>query len=100
MGGRWNDDGAFHQAVPLDAFWMNNLFLNYTIRNESRFDRSKIKLSFNNLFDSHDVVSIGPAAGVSHSLVQYTPSPLDTLQLLPGRSVMATFQLGFSPKKH
>ncbi len=100
VGTRWNDDGAFHQVVPLDAFWMNNLFFNYTIRSESRFDQSKIKLSFNNLFDSHDVVTIGPANSVSNSLVTYTPSPLDTLQQLPGRSVMATFQLGFSPKKH
>jgi iron complex outermembrane receptor protein len=79
---------------------MSNLFVNYTIRGESRFDQSKIKLSFNNLFDSHDIVTIGPANAVSNSLVQYTPSPLDTLQLLPGRSVMATFQLGFSPRKH
>ena len=100
VGTRWNDDGAFHQVVPLDAFWMNNLFVNYTIRSESRFDQSKIKLSFNNLFDNHDVVTIGPANSVSNSLVTYAPSPLDTLQLLPGRSVMATFQLGFSPRKH
>lgn len=100
VGTRWNDDGAFHQVVPLDAFWMNNLFVNYTIRSESRFDQSKIKLSFNNLFDNHDVVTIGPANSVSNSLVTYAPSPLDTLQLLPGRSVMATVQLGFSPRKH
>ncbi len=100
VGTRWNDDGAYHQVVPLDPFWMSNLFINYTIRSESHFDQSKIKLSFNNLLDSHDVVTIGPANSVSNSLVQYTPSPLDTLQLLPGRSVMATFQLGFSPKKH
>ena len=99
VGTRWEDDGAYHQTVPLDSFWMNNLFLNYTIRNGSRFDNSKLKLSFNNLFDYHDVVDISPANSVSGSLVQYAQSPNDTLELLPGRSIMVTFQLGFSPKE-
>jgi iron complex outermembrane recepter protein len=99
VGTRWEDDGAYHQTVPLDSFWMNNLFLNYTIRNGSRFENSKIKLSFNNLFDYHNVVDIGAANAVTASLVQYAQSPNDTLELLPGRSVMVTFQLGFSPKE-
>ncbi len=100
IGQRWNDDGAYHQVVPMDPFWMSNFFFNYTIRSDSRFDQSKIKLSFNNVFDSHDVVLNSPANSVSNSLVLYTPSPLDTLELLPGRSVMVTFQMGFSPRKH
>jgi iron complex outermembrane recepter protein len=99
VGSRWNDDGAYHQVVPLDPFWMSNMFFNYTIRNGSKFDQSKIKLSLNNIFDSHDIVTIGPTNSVSNSLVQYTPSPLDTIQMLPGRSVMITFQMGFSPKE-
>lgn len=99
IGTRWDDDGAYHQAVPYDPFWMSNLFFNYTIRNGSRFDQSKIKLSFNNLFDNHDIVSIGAANPVSNSLVTYTPSPADTIQQLPGRSVMITFQMGLSPKE-
>ncbi len=99
VGTRWEDAGAYHQTVPLDSFWMNNLFLNYTIRNGSRFENSKIKLSFNNLFDYHNVVDIGAANPVTASLVQYAQSPNDTLELLPGRSVMVTFQLGFSPKE-
>lgn len=99
VGDRWNDDGAYHQVVPLDPFWMSNAFFNYTIRNGSRFDQSKIKLSVNNVFDSHDIVAISPANSVTGSLVQYTQSPADTIQQLPGRSVMITFQLGFSPKE-
>jgi iron complex outermembrane receptor protein len=99
VGTRWDDDGAFHQAVPYDPFWMNNLFLNYTIRNGSRFDQSKIKLSMNNLFDNHDIVSIGAANPVANSLLMYTPSPADTIQQLPGRSVMITFQMGLTPKE-
>ncbi|HTV16708.1 MAG TPA: TonB-dependent receptor [Acidobacteriaceae bacterium] len=98
VGSRWEDDGAYHQTVPLDPFWMNNLFLNYTIRNSSKFDQSKIKLSFNNLLDLHNVVDIGAANGVNSNLQLYTPDPGDTMELLPGRSVMVTFQMGFSPK--
>lgn len=99
VGQRWEDDGAYHQTVPLDPFWMNNLFLNYTVRNGSRFDQSKLKLSVNNLFDNHNVVDISPANSVTANLMQYTQSPSDTLELLPGRSVMITFQLGLSRER-
>jgi iron complex outermembrane receptor protein len=99
VGSRWEDDGSAHQNVPLDPFWESNLFLNYTIRNGSRFDRSKIKLSFNNLFNNLNTVDIGAANSVSANTVPYTPNSLDTLELLPGRSVMVTFQMGFSPKE-
>jgi len=99
IGSRWEDDGPYHQTVPLDPFWVNNLFLNYTVRNSSHFDNSKIKLSINNLFDSHNVVDIAPNTSVPGSLIQYTPDPGDQLELLPGRSVMVTFQFGFSPKE-
>jgi iron complex outermembrane recepter protein len=75
-----------------------NLFFNYTVRGNSFFDQSKIKLSMNNLLDNHDVVSIGAADSGSGSGVIYTPSPSDTMQLLPGRSIMVTFQMGLSPK--
>ncbi|MGA7156370.1 MAG: TonB-dependent receptor [Acidobacteriaceae bacterium] len=100
VGSRWEDDGSTHQNVPLDPWWMSNLFLNYTIRRGSRFDNSKIKLSFNNLFNDEGIADItGEGNATSANGVLYTPSPLDTLELLPGRSVMITFQLAFSPKK-
>jgi len=98
IGDRWSDNGSVHQAVPLNPFSMTNLFVNYTLRNGSRFDQSKIKLSVNNLFDNHDVVSISPATPAT-SNVLFAPNPLDTMQLLPGRSIMVTFQLGFSPRE-
>ena len=99
IGSRWEDVGSFHQNIPLDPFWISNLFFNYTIRKGSRFDQSKIKLSVNNLFDNHDMADISPANKVTASLVPYTPSAADTLQLLPGRSIMITFELSFSPKE-
>ncbi len=38
IGSRWNDIGSFHQNVPLDPFWMSNLFLNYNIAGRSIFE--------------------------------------------------------------
>jgi iron complex outermembrane receptor protein len=100
VGTRWEDDASGnHQTVPLDPFWMSNLFLNYTLHKGSKFDQSKIKLSLNNLFDNHNIVDISAANAASANDVLYTPSPSDTLELLPARSVMVTFQLGFSPKE-
>ncbi len=103
IGSRWEDTscdngGVCHQAVPLDPFWVSNLFLNYTLRNRSKFDNSKIKLSFNNLFNNQNIADIGAANSVSANGVLYQQSSLDTLELLPGRAVMLTLQLGFTPR--
>jgi iron complex outermembrane receptor protein len=95
VGPRFVDNGTVHEATSLDPFWMNNLFLNYTLRKNSLFDQSKIKLSVNNLFDYHDVVGLSP--GISPTAtVPYVADGSDQLQLLPGRSVMVTFQIGLS----
>jgi len=99
VGSRWDDNGAYHQNVPYAPFQMTNLFFNYTLRHNTLFDQSKLRFSVNNLFDNHDVVNIGAANGVSGSGVLFTPDPADTLQLLPGRSVMVTFQVALSPRE-
>lgn len=113
VGTRWNDIGNAHQVVPQEAFWMNNMFFNYNIHNHSIFDGSKIKLSINNVFDSHDVVLISAANDgttlqtpytvdstleVSQNGQQYTPSWNDSIQKQAGRSFMVTFQLGLTPR--
>jgi iron complex outermembrane receptor protein len=112
IGSRWNDIGNFHQTVPLDSFWMNNLFLNYNVRGRSMFDGSKIKLSINNLFDDHSIVansanndgSLFPNASgtlvagtvVTQSKQLYSPSWQDSLEKQAGRAVMITIQLGLT----
>ncbi len=93
IGSRWMDNGSIHEATKLDSFWMNNVFLNYTVKKHSFLDGSKIKLSMNNIFDFHDVVSLSPGASGT-TAVPFTPNSQDQLQLLSGRSVMVTFQLG------
>ncbi len=98
IGPRYVDNGTVHQATQLNSFWMNNLFMNYTITRGTFFDNSKIKLSLNNLFNFHDVVGLSPNASPTAS-APFTPDPGDQLQLLPGRSVMVTFQLGLLPRE-
>jgi hypothetical protein len=49
----------------------------------------------NNLFNYHDVVSLSPGVAGT-AAVPFVASGSDQMQLLPGRSVMITFQLGLS----
>jgi len=102
VGSQWNDNtdaagNLLHQAIPIDSFSVSNLFLNYTLRNGSRFDQSKIRLSFNNLFNNNNNTAT-TAANTGTAAVPYTPAGGDQLTLVPGRSVMVTFQMGFGSK--
>jgi iron complex outermembrane receptor protein len=94
VGQMWNDNGSTNQAVLINPFSITNLFFNYTIRSESRFKDSKIRLSINNLIDSHNIVGVAPA-----STTTSVPAPGDILTLLPGPSIMVSFTCGFSRRK-
>ncbi len=111
IGSQWNDISNYHQTVPIDPFWMSNLFVNYNIRGSSMFAGSKIKLSVNNIFDSHDVALIGAANDgttlaspyTTNSALQvtqdnqlYTPSWNDSLEKTAGRAIMISFQFGLT----
>jgi iron complex outermembrane receptor protein len=98
IGPRYVDNGAVHEATQLDSFWMNNLFFNYALPTNSFFRGSKVKLSFNNLFNFHDVVGLAPGVAAT-AAVPYVQSGSDTLQLLPGRSVMVTFEAALNPRR-
>ena len=98
VGPRYVDNGAVHEATQLNSFWMNNLYFNYTLPTKSIFKGSKMKLSFNNLFNFHDIVSLAPGVSATDA-VRYVQSGSDTLQLLPGRSVMVSFEMALTPRK-
>jgi iron complex outermembrane receptor protein len=102
VGSMWNDNtdasgNLLHQAIPIDPFSVTNLFLNYTLRNGSRFDDSKIRLSFNNLFNDNNIAGV-TAANTGTAAVPFVANGKDQLTTVPGRSVMVTFQMGFGPK--
>ena len=98
IGKMYNDNGSVNQAVPIDPFALTNLNINYTVRRASFLRGSKIGLSVNNLFDSHNIVGIAPATAATAS-VPFTPAGGDLLTLLPGRSVMITLTLGYAPRR-
>jgi len=75
-----------------------NLFVNYTIKNQSFLRGSKIGLAINNLADSHNIVGITPATAAAPGAL-FVPSGGDLLNLLPGRSVMVTFTAGWAPRR-
>jgi iron complex outermembrane receptor protein len=119
VGSQWQDNGAYHNQQRVDPFSVSNAYLNYTIRNDSRFDQTKIRLSFNNLADSHNetAVTLGgklvnqtfTANGLTYTdpfRATTTSSPgytggvnlADNPTLLPGRSVVLSVIFGFSPR--
>lgn len=108
IGPMWQDNKSFHNQVAVDPFNIANLFLNYTVRNHSRFNQTKINLSFNNLFDSEDVIGVKPATspvplltnGVKSTYLATTStSGNDLLTLTPGRSVMLSITFGLQREK-
>jgi len=80
------------QAVAIDPFNITNLYINYTLKSLSKFSQTRIKLTFNNLFDKHSIVGVKPAATTSN-----LPAGGDILTLLAARSVSLSLTFGFSP---
>ena len=84
VGSMWNDGGKGYRhgtssaspepVCPIDSFNLTNLFFNVTMRKGSFFDQSKLRLSFNNLFDHAATTSLTPvskANGVCAELRRY-----------------------------
>lgn len=90
----WNANGANTQAIRIDPFEITNMYLNYTFRGESRFANTKLRLTFNNLFDIHYTTGVTPASTTSNA-----PAPGDLLQKMAGRSVAVSMTFGLSPKQ-
>jgi iron complex outermembrane receptor protein len=98
IGKMYNDNGSVNQAVAIDPFSVANMFINYTVRDSSFLRGTKIGLSFNNLFDNHNIVAVAPATAAT-AAVPFAPSGGDLLTLLPARSVMLTLTFGYAPKR-
>jgi iron complex outermembrane receptor protein len=111
VGRMYNDNGTItylingikipypvDQAVKIDPFNLVNVFFNYTIKNQSFLRGSKLGLAINNLADSHALVGVTPAVAAT-TAVPFVPNSGDLLNLLPGRSIIATFTAGWAPKR-
>ena len=86
------------QAITIQPFNLVNFFANYTFKNSSLLRGSKLGVAINNLADSHNIVGVTPAISPT-AAVPYAASGGDLLNLLPGRSVMATLTVGFAPRR-
>jgi iron complex outermembrane receptor protein len=93
VGQMYNDNGSTHQAIVIDPFNVANLFVNFTLKGSSALAPTKIRLSVNNLFDSHAITGVNPASAATSA-----PAPGDILTLMGARSVSLTFTVGFSPR--
>jgi len=114
VGTFYQDNGQYHNQAAINPFSVTNAFFNYTLRTGGRFDQTKLRLSFNNLFDQHSIAgesSSGAALtqSISANNTTYTdpfnttgPTPIaggDNISVLPGRSVMLSVTFGLSPKR-
>jgi iron complex outermembrane receptor protein len=114
VGTQYIDNGAYHNQATIPPFSLSNLYLNYTIRSGGRFDQTKLRLSFNNIFNSSSLTGntpVGalqtvtvPANGANYvnPFVTNGPTPTnggDQLTILPGRSVSFSMIFGISPKR-
>jgi iron complex outermembrane receptor protein len=111
VGTMYNDNGSLayliggvkipypvDQAITIDPFNLLNVFVNYTIKNQSWLRGSKLGLAVNNLADNHNVVGITPAIAAT-ATAPFVANSGDLLNLLPGRSVLATFTIGYAPRR-
>jgi iron complex outermembrane receptor protein len=114
VGQMYQDNGSYHNQAVIDPFSVADAYLNYTIRNGSHFDQTKIRLSFNNLFNQSNVTSDGitgtaqPLSIAGNNTTYTDPfntnglTPInggDNVSILPGRSVILSVQFGLSPKR-
>jgi iron complex outermembrane receptor protein len=105
IGHYYDDNGTYHNQVSIAPYNNVNLFANYTIRNHSFFDQSKISFSVNNLFNSENITDVYPGTNPvpvngSAYFATTTPNPIDQMNMTAGRSFMVSFKLGVFPNRH
>jgi iron complex outermembrane receptor protein len=114
IGQQYIDNGQYHNQYTIGRFNMANAFLNYTLRSGGRFDQTKFRLSFNNIFNSSSATGITLAGSpltqnITANGTTYTdpfntsgPTPIngqDNVSILAGRSIMLSVTFGLAPKR-
>jgi iron complex outermembrane receptor protein len=104
------DNGTYHNQAIIAPFSTLGGYVNYTIRNHSLFDQTKIRLSGTNLLDAHNIQSNSLAGSVATQVIPGTtytdafltngPTPIngaDAPSLMAGRSFSVSVTFGFAP---
>ncbi len=63
------DAGSYHNQAIISPFSTTNAYINYTVRNHSIFDQTKIQLSANNLLDQHNITALTLANSATASTI-------------------------------
>jgi iron complex outermembrane receptor protein len=110
----YQDNGAYHNQATINPFNQTNAYFNYTLRTGGRFDQTKLRLSFNNLFNSSAITGdsiVGTAAPLTINAngTTYTDpfntngaTPInggDNVTVLASRSITFSVIFGVSPKR-
>jgi iron complex outermembrane recepter protein len=106
VGPMWNDlslanNLVANQIIPINPFSVTNVYFNFVLRNGSRWDQTKFRLSVNNVLNQRGIVGDQQAFNTytSQATAAYNPGLADQLALLPGRSFTLTISPGYSPKR-
>jgi iron complex outermembrane receptor protein len=106
------DNGAYHNQAIVPAFSTTNAYINYTVRNRSIFDGTKIRLSGNNMLNQHNLTGVGltgtaptqtiPGTTLTDLFNTTGPTPLsgsDTPSFMAARSLTLSVTFGFAPRE-
>ena len=102
------DAGAYHNQAIVNPFSTANAYVNYTVRNHSIFDQTKIRMSANNMLDQHNITALTLAGTTTANLISGTTyvdpfnqttsiSGSDNPTFIPGRSFMLSVTFGLAP---
>lgn len=102
------DAGAYHNQAIISPFSTSNAYVNYTVRNHSIFDQTKIRMSANNLLDRHSLTALTLAGTPTSNQIPGTSyvdpfnqttqiSGSDNPTFIPGRSFLVSVTFGFAP---
>jgi iron complex outermembrane receptor protein len=105
---------GYHNAYTVNPFTITNMFINYTIHSGGRFNNTKLRLSFNNLFNNSNINGItlannSPTQNLSANGTTYldplnatglpTISGVDNVSVNSGRGIMLSVTFGTSMKR-
>ncbi len=104
------DAGAYHNQAVINPFTTTNTYLNYTVRNHSVFDQTKIRFSADNLLNEHNLTALTLAGTTTANVIpgttqvdpfnQTTPiSGSDNPTFIAGRSFAVSVTFGFAPRE-
>ncbi len=104
---------GYHNAYTVNPFTISDAYVNYTIRNGGRFNNTKLRLDFTNLFNNNNIngitlfntstpVSVS-ANGTTYSSPFLAAAPAlagaDNVAVNAGRSILLTVTFGSSLKR-